>query len=253
MVGADAPEPESFSCSHPKLPMLKLVSQKVSNTLPRVGGRDSRRVPRPARRLHGVVRPRQAEGLPRGRARSLRGAGRQEATPRRGRAVGGGLNPLGPGDYYGAVRINFANASVDISDFFESADVSFEAGMGLEEVGTMRVKRATGPLDLGDLVSGPENKSIVVDSTVLSVEVVNDTVEMMRDDEVTNTFAFTQAVIFHLEKGDLVVDRNVWFEVFLSACVTSDARKFIRDTEKDWNRGAGKYHAVVKREFVLLD
>lgn len=162
-------------------------------------------------------------------------------------------NPLGPGDYYGAVRINFANASVDISDFFESADVSFEAGMGLEEVGTMRVKRATGPLDLGDLVSGPENKSIVVDSTVLSVEVVNDTVEMMRDDEVTNTFAFTQAVIFHLEKGDLVVDRNVWFEVFLSACVTSDARKFIRDTEKDWNRGAGKYHAVVKREFVLLD
>jgi len=162
-------------------------------------------------------------------------------------------NPLGPGDYYGAIRINFANTSVDISDFFESADVSFEAGMGLEEVGTMRVKRATGPLDLGDLVSGPENKSIVVDSTVLSVEVVNDTVEMMRDDEVTNTFAFTQAVIFHLEKGDLVIDRNVWFEVFLSACVTGDARKFIRDTEKDWNRGAGKYHAVVKREFVLLD
>ncbi len=24
-------------------------------------------------------------------------------------------NPLGPGDYYGAIRINFANASVDLS------------------------------------------------------------------------------------------------------------------------------------------
>ena len=162
-------------------------------------------------------------------------------------------NPLGPGDYYAAIRINFANASVDISDFFESADVSFEAGMGLEEVGTMRVKRATGPLDLGDLVSGPENKSIVVESTVLSIEVVNDTVEMMRDDEVTNTFAFTPAIILHLEQGALVVYRTVWIEDFLSACITSDAHKFIRDTEKDWNRGAGKYHAVVKREFVLLD
>ena len=162
-------------------------------------------------------------------------------------------NPLGPGDYYGAVRISLGNVSVDISNFFESVDVSFEAGMGLEKVGTMRVKRAAGPLDLGDLVSGPENKSIGVDSVVRSVEVVNDTIEMLRDDEVTNTFAFTQAIIFHLENGDLVVDRNIWFEVFLSACVTSDAHKFIRDTEKDWNRGAGKYHAVVKREYVLLD
>lgn len=162
-------------------------------------------------------------------------------------------NPLGPGDYYGALRINVGDASVDISNFFEFVDVSFEVGMGMEEVGTMHVRRATGSLDLGDLVSGPENKSVKVASVVRSVEVVNDTIEMMCDDDVTNSFAFTQAIIFHLEKGDLVVDRNVWFEVFLSACVTSDARKFIRDTEKDWNRGTGKYHAVVKREFVLLD
>lgn len=173
-------------------------------------------------------------------------------------AVGGTIssyegNPLGPGDFYGAIRINIGDVSIDISNFFEAADVSFEAGMGVEDVGTMRIKRAAGPLDLGDLVSGPENKSINVESIVRSVEVVNDTIEMMCGDKITNTFTFTQSVIFHLERGSLVIDRNIWFEVFLSACVTSDAYKFIRDTEKDWNRGAGTYHAVVKREFVRLD
>lgn len=45
--------------------------------------------------------------------------------------------------------------------------------MGSENAGMMHVKRAEGPLDLGDLVSGPENKSVGVESAVRSVEVVN--------------------------------------------------------------------------------
>ena len=55
---------------------------------------------------------------------------------------------------------------------------------------------------------------------------------MMCDDEVTDTFAFTQAIIFHLGKSDSAINRNTWLEVFLSACVASDARKSIRDTER---------------------
>ena len=173
-------------------------------------------------------------------------------------AIGGVIdsfqgNPLGPGDYYGSIRVNIENASLDITNFFEKADVSFEAGMGVEDVGTLHVKNATGLLDLGDLVSGPDNKTVQVHSIVQSIEVVNDTIEMLLEDKVTNSFTFTQAVVFHLEKGDFVIDRNIWFEVFLSACITSDARKFIRDTEKDWNRGTGKYHASVKREFIQIN
>ena len=160
--------------------------------------------------------------------------------------------PLGPGDFYGAVRLNIQDSSVDITNYFESADVSFEMGMGVEEVGTLRVKLVDGPMSLGDLVSGPENKVIKVGQIITGVEVVNDAIEMLLDDKVTNSFAFTQAIIFHLEDGDLVVDRNVWFEVFLSACVTADAHRFIRDTEKDWNRGTGGYQAAVKREYVAL-
>lgn len=162
-------------------------------------------------------------------------------------------NPLGPGDYYGAVRIIVGEFSVDVSNFFESVDVSFEEGMGTEDVGTLRIKRAVGPLDLGDLVSGPANKTVTVASPVRSVEIVNDTVEMLLEDRITNSFSFTQAIIFHLDCGDLVVDRNIWFEVFLSVGVTADARRFIRDTEQDWNRGTGKYHAVVKRELIKLE
>ena len=161
--------------------------------------------------------------------------------------------PLGPGDYYGAVRINASECSIDISNFFEPADVSFEKGMGAEDVGTLRIKCVSGSLNLGDLVSGPANKTVIVASPVRSVEVVNDTVEILLEDKVTNSFAFTQSVIFHLDCGELVIDRNIWFEVFLSVGVTTDVQRFLRDTEKDWNRGTGKYRAVVKREFIKLE
>lgn len=160
--------------------------------------------------------------------------------------------PLGPGDYYGAIRLNSSFASIDVSNFFEQADVSFEEGMGFEDVGTIHVKYSDGPLSFGDLVSGPATKCINLGLVVKGVEIVNDTIEMMLDGKVTNTFSFTQAIIFHFEKGDLVIDRNVWFEVILSACFTGDAAKYIRNTEKDWNNGSGRYRAVVKREFIAL-
>jgi len=161
-------------------------------------------------------------------------------------------SPLGPNDYYGAIRLNIQGVSIDISNFFEEADVSFEKGMGTEEVGTMHVRRSDGPMSFGDLVSGPEPKVVDVGLIIQGIEVVNDNIEIRLDDRVTNSFAFTQALILHLETGGLVIDRNIWFEVILGACITGDVRKCLRDTEKDWNRGAGKYRATVRREIIAL-
>ena len=160
--------------------------------------------------------------------------------------------PLGPGDYYGAIRLNVHESPVDISNFFEKADVSFEEGTGVEDVGTMRVSRAAGILKFGDLASEAKTSLIAIRSEIRGIEVVTDTIEMIHKNIVTNEFAFTQAIIMHLATGSLVVDRNIWFEVFLSACVTADARRFIRDTEKDWNTSGSKYRAIVKRECTPL-
>lgn len=161
---------------------------------------------------------------------------------------------LGPGDYYGAIRLNTHSSAIDISNFYEKTDVAFERGMGLEDVGTMRVSYAKGPLNLDGIVSSPPLTVIPVNRKVHGIEVVNDTVDMLANSKVTNSFTFTQAIVMQLEKGFFVIDRNVWFEVFLSACVTNDPKRFLRDTERDWVDGCAgsQYAAVVKREVIAL-
>ena len=92
---------------------------------------------------------------------------------------------------------------------------------------------------LGTLGSHPQSKQpAILRSTVGETIDSFDTIEMMCDDEVADSLAFTQAIIFHLGKSDSAIGCNAWLEVFLSACVASDARKSIRDTERigtgDW-------------------
>lgn len=161
---------------------------------------------------------------------------------------------LGPGDFYGALRLNYPDTVLDIYNFYDRVDVSFERGMGFEDVGTMRVSRADGPLHLGDMVSSPPLTTIPVNLKVCGIEVVSDTIEMLDGDGVTNSFTFTQAVVFHLGRGSLVVERSVWFEVFLSAYVTGNPKLVMRDTERDWADGcaSSKYTVVVRREIIEI-
>lgn len=107
--------------------------------LPRVGGRHARRVLRPARRLHALVRPGQAEGLPPGRAHALRGAGGQEAPPRgRGAAgalwyrcvTGTGLLPHSQGEVLGVLGPNGCG---------KSTLLGFADGLGMPARGTVLV------------------------------------------------------------------------------------------------------------------
>lgn len=164
-------------------------------------------------------------------------------------------SPLMRNTYYEKVKVDAGEASVVLSNSFDLVDVGYEQGRGKEEVGTMRVETCKGPLVLDDVVSGPENAVVPIGSKVTSVEVVNDTIEMLRGGEATNSFKFTQAVIFHMEKGDLVIERNIWFEVFVDAYLTDDSRLSLRDTEADWNVGNGEdgYEGVVTREFIELE
>lgn len=161
---------------------------------------------------------------------------------------------LGSSDFYGALRLSLSDWALDISNFHDKVDVSFERGMGLEDAGTMRVSRANGPLHLGDMVSHPPLTTIPINLKIRGVEVVNDTVEIREGDNVTNSFTFTQAVVLQLERGSFVVERNVWFEVFLSARVTDNPRLFLRETERDWADGCAgsKYTALVRRETIAL-
>lgn len=161
-------------------------------------------------------------------------------------------SPLSSGTYYEKVKVDTDETSIMVSNSFDLVDVGYERGRGEEEVGTMRVETCTGPLVLEDVVSGPENAIVPIGLKVTGVEVVNDTIEMLRDGETTNSFKFTQAVIFHMEKGDFVVERNVWFEVFVDAYITKDGRRSLRDTSADWGDDGSDYEGVVKREFVTL-
>lgn len=163
-------------------------------------------------------------------------------------------SPLGRNTYYEKVKIEASDGSIVISNSFDLTDVGYERGRGEEEVGTMRVSHGGGPLVLSDVVAGPENAVVPVGSRVIGVEVANDTIEMRRDGVVTNSFKFTQAVIFHLEDCDLVIDRNIWFEVFVDAFLTADGRRSLRDTGEDWSIGDGEdgYDGVVMREFITI-
>ena len=164
-------------------------------------------------------------------------------------------SPLMRNTYYEKVKVDADGVSIIFSNSFDLVDVGYEQGRGKEEVGTMRVETCKGPLVLDDVVSGPENAVVPIGSKVTSVEVVNDTIEMLRDGEATNSFKFTQAVIFHMEEADLVIDRNIWFEVFVDAFLTADGHLSLRDTEADWNVGNSEdgYEGVVNREFIKLE
>ena len=107
---------------------------------------------------------------------------------------------------------------------------------------------------LSDVIAGPESTVVPVGSRVIGVEVANDAIEMLRDGETTNSFKFTQAVIFHLEDCDLVIDRDIWFEVFVNAFLTADGRRSLRDTGADWSIGNAEdgYDGVVVREFITI-
>lgn len=164
-------------------------------------------------------------------------------------------SPIGGTTYYEKVRLSCDGASIVISNTFEPMDVGYIAGCGKENVGLIRVENDKGALVLSDVENGPENATIEVGSRIISVEVVNDRITIRKGDNVTNSFAWTQAIILHLEDGDLVIDRNIWFEVFLDVFVTADSQRSLRNTCADWAVGSDEdgYDAIVDREFVTVD
>ncbi len=170
------------------------------------------------------------------------------------RAVSFEGSPLGRNSYYEKIKVATNELTIVLSNSFDLVDVGYERGKGREDVGTLRVSAGEGPLVLSDVVSGPENVVTPIESRITGIEVVNDSIEMLRNGVSTNSFKFTQAVIFHLDAGDFVVDRSIWFEVFLDAFVTADGRRSLRDTEADWCGGADEdgYGGTVTREFVAL-
>lgn len=162
-------------------------------------------------------------------------------------------SPMGRNTYYEKVKVLVGRLPIVISNSLEPADVGYESGAATEDAGTMRVVVDDGPLKISDVVAGPANVTIPINSEVVSVEVVNDHVKMMRDGIIANSFSFTQAIIFHLNCGDLVVDRGVWFEVFLNIYVTDDGRRSLRDTGADWGVcDETPYEGVVTRESISL-
>ena len=101
------------------------------------------------------------------------------------------------------------------------------------------------------LPAGMKPKIEKVGETIQDVVVVNCRVEYKNVELDTNVFNFTQAIVFCLDDCSLVINRDIWFNDFLTVKVVDDYKNEIRDVSEDWMCEDDEY-VEVEQSFVKL-
>lgn len=101
------------------------------------------------------------------------------------------------------------------------------------------------------LPAGMKPKIEKVGKTIQDVVVVNCQVEYKNVELDTNVFNFTQAVVFCFDDCSLVINRDIWFNDFLTVKVVDDYKNEIWDVSEDWMCEDDEY-VEVGQSFVKL-
>jgi hypothetical protein len=160
-------------------------------------------------------------------------------------------SPIAHDAYYERIAINTSRGRIVISNAHSLVDVGYESGVSQEEAGVMHISHSDSLLDFDDLEYGPELSVNPIGLPILGIDVIVDEIKMLHEGVTTNSFSFAQAVIFHLDAVDFVVDRGIWFEVVLRAYVTACGEAQLRNTSADWDIYEGPeapYRGVLERK-----
>ena len=128
--------------------------------------------------------------------------------------------------------------------------VPFSNDEGEEDFAVLKV--SNGPAEIW-LPTGMKPKTKKIDKTIEDVLIVNCRVEYRNVKVDTNTFKFTQAIIFRFENDNLVINRDIWFNDFLIVRAADDYRKAIRDVGEDWMCEEGEYVDVEQHFISVID
>ncbi|MBQ6452795.1 MAG: hypothetical protein IJJ14_00385, partial [Coriobacteriales bacterium] len=129
------------------------------------------------------------------------------------------------------VRLHFADLHFDVNNQLGTIEVD-EFG-SLEEFGLLSVQAAS---DSKLIIPGVAADTTVmqIDRTIVSIEVVSDYVDIYGDGQPVASITYPQAIVFHTEEGDIVLDKEVWFSEMIAVKIGESARELLYDESVNW-------------------
>lgn len=138
----------------------------------------------------------------------------------------------GPDQIFKTLRLEFGDEGYLISNAHCSIPLGPKAE--LEEVSVMQMEP-----DDGRELWCPSGKDILrkhgVDLRIDDIYLVVDTAELTRGDIPVNKLKLTQAIVFREGARLFAVDRDIWFDEYLTIREGIDLDALVRNTEGDWS------------------
>ncbi len=138
----------------------------------------------------------------------------------------------GPDQVFKTLRLEFGDKRYLLSN--EHMSIPLGPDASLEEVSVLSMLP-----DDGRELWYPSNKQIMrkvgVDLRIDDIYLVVDTIELTKGDIPVNKLKLTQAVVFREGARLLAIDRDIWFDEYLTIREGMDLDILIRDAKGDWS------------------
>lgn len=105
-----------------------------------------------------------------------------------------------------------------------------------EDIGTLSLGPAEGDVWLPE---GAAISKLAIGETVRRVAIVDDEDGISRDGQAVTTVSFTQAVVFELESGLLVLDKGEWTDDYVCVRQGNGLDALLTDCSTPWVEGDG--------------
>lgn len=136
-----------------------------------------------------------------------------------------------PDNSWNTVRLHFESFDIDINNYLHEAVVD-EFG-SLEEFGFLSVAEASAEaLDIPEVGTG--TTVFHINETVHGVSFVNDIVEIYGDEKPVVKLEYPQAIVFHVETGVIMFDKEVWFSELIAIKKGGSIEELLYDESANW-------------------
>ena len=137
-----------------------------------------------------------------------------------------------PDQVYKTVRLDFGGAGFLIQNKHESIPIG--PGGDMEEISILSIEP-----DDGRELWCPSSKTITrktgVELTVDDIYLVVDTPELTKGDIPVNKLKLIQAIVFRQGGRLFAIDRDIWFDEYLTIREGADIDALVRDAAGDWH------------------
>ncbi|MCD8316616.1 MAG: hypothetical protein LUB61_04355 [Eggerthellaceae bacterium] len=136
-----------------------------------------------------------------------------------------------PDNSWNTVRLHFDSFDIDVNNFLN--DIVVDEFGNLEEFGMLSITEA--PSDILDIPEvGVDTTVFDINRVVSSVQVVNDIADIYGEELLVAKLEYPQAIVFGLDDGFLVLDKEVWFSEMIVIKQGNEIEGLLYDDSINW-------------------